>query len=466
MTVLTIHRRQEADLPAAVDVVFYNYTSDYQQGLQKAQRLSTQSFQRNAMQLAIVFDDFQARQVAERLLYNAWVERNTFIFRVSRRYAYLEPTDIITLIDADSGSIFSVRITNKSESRNGMIDFQAVANDSPIYQQKTTTGTALPSDQEIYIVGPTNTIMLDIPMLRDADTNVGVYVAMNGLTSTTWPGAVLFKSTDSGVTYVAGATTVNAAPTGRATTALGSWTGGNMFDEARTVNIHLDVGTLSGTTMLDVLNGNNAAALKSGTGWEIIQYKNAVLETDGSYTLSGLLRGRKGTEWAMSGHAVGDIFVALSPSWITRVTMESSEVGLARKWKAVTFHQELSDAVGFDFTNTSESLECYSPVHIGGGRNQNSDVIINWLPRTRIGGAWSDYSDVPLVEVSQSYEVEVWNSTYTTLKRTISSLTSPTATYTTAQQVTDFGSNQATVYVKVFQLSSSNGRGREARGQI
>jgi len=51
------------------------------------------------------------------------------------------------------------------------------------------------------------------------------------------------------------------------------------------------------------------------------------------------------------------------------------------------------------------------------------------------------------------------SGTYTTLKRTFFSLTSETTPYTSAEQVADFGSNQSTLYVKVYQISATVGRG-------
>ena len=50
------------------------------------------------------------------------------------------------------------------------------------------------------------------------------------------------------------------------------------------------------------------------------------------------------------------------------------------------------------------------------------------------------------------------DGTYTTIKRTISS-TAPAAVYTSADQTTDFGSNQATLYLKIYQMSATVGRG-------
>ena len=51
------------------------------------------------------------------------------------------------------------------------------------------------------------------------------------------------------------------------------------------------------------------------------------------------------------------------------------------------------------------------------------------------------------------------SGTYTTLKRTFFSLTSETMPYTSAEQVADFGSDQATIYLKVYQMSATAGRG-------
>ena len=50
------------------------------------------------------------------------------------------------------------------------------------------------------------------------------------------------------------------------------------------------------------------------------------------------------------------------------------------------------------------------------------------------------------------------DSGYTTLKRTLTAST-PTVTYTNANQVTDFGSGQTVLYLKIYQLSAIVGRG-------
>jgi len=83
---------------------------------------------------------------------------------------------------------------------------------------------------------------------------------------------------------------------------------------------------------------------------------------------------------------------------------------------------------------------------------------LNWIRRTRVSGEWRDYVEVSLGETLEKYEIEIWNASYTVLKRTLT-VYEPTATYTVADQILDFGVAQSTLYVKIYQISELVGRG-------
>ena len=85
------------------------------------------------------------------------------------------------------------------------------------------------------------------------------------------------------------------------------------------------------------------------------------------------------------------------------------------------------------------------------------------MRRSRVDAEWRDGVDIPLGEESERYEVEIYSGL--TLKRTLTA-TSPTVAYSAAQQVTDFGSAQSSVSVKVYQLSAVVGRGYPAAASI
>jgi hypothetical protein len=57
-----------------------------------------------------------------------------------------------------------------------------------------------------------------------------------------------------------------------------------------------------------------------------------------------------------------------------------------------------------------------------------------------------------------NYEIDIRNAGDTATLRT-STVTAPTATYTAAEQTTDFGSPQGSIRVRVFQISETVGRG-------
>ena len=211
-----------------------------------------------------------------------------------------------------------------------------------------------------------------------------------------------------------------------------------------------------------MLNGANHFAYGANGRWEIISAQNAVLQGDGTYLLSDMLRGRFGTEWAMGTHQAYDRLVLLNTSTLQFMASPVNGIGLTYQYRAVTFGKQISSADSVDFAYDGENLECLSPVYLNGSRHPTTnDWSLTWLRRTRVGGEWRSYVDASLGEASEAYEVEIYSSAaYTTIKRTITGLTSAACAYTSAEQVTDFGSNQATLYIKIYQLSANVGRGQ------
>jgi hypothetical protein len=234
------------------------------------------------------------------------------------------------------------------------------------------------------------------------------------------------------------------------------------FDEASTLEVVLvdPQQELEAVSEASVLAGANAAVV----GDEIVQFRDAVLVAPGTYRLSGFLRGRLGTDDGIDGHAAAERFVLLSGAiGLQRVRDGLALRGLSRSYKAVSLWQEESAVAAVSFANTARSLLPLSPVHVAGHRDDAGNLTITWIRRTRIPSGWSDGADVPLGEAAERYEIDIRNAANTATLRIIST-TSPTATYTTAEQVADFGAPQSTIRIRVQQISDTVGRGiaREA----
>jgi len=304
---------------------------------------------------------------------------------------------------------------------------------------------------------------VNINMLRDTDNDPGFYGAARGVVAATWRGAVLYESRDGGASYTSINEFTTAATIGVTTDVLGNFYGGNIPDELNTVNIRLTGGTLSSTDNTGLLAGTNACVI----GDEILFFRTATLEGNGTYTLRGLLRGRRGSEYAMSIHVTGDRFVLLSMSTVIRVAQVTADIGKTRKYKAVSVGSTLAATTEQEFTNEGAGLKPYAPVHLGGGRDASNNLTINWTRRNRISGEWRDSVDVPMSEASEAYEVDIYSSSsYTSVVRTITGLSSPTATYSAADQTSDGLTPGNTVYFKVFQKSAIVGRGYAGTGSV
>jgi hypothetical protein len=88
-----------------------------------------------------------------------------------------------------------------------------------------------------------------------------------------------------------------------------------------------------------------------------------------------------------------------------------------------------------------------------------TDIDITWKFRSRIDGAWDDLHDVPFSEAVRQYSVDIMSGAGGTVVRTLATVTTEAATYTTADQNTDGHTPGDPVYVKVYQISDIVGRG-------
>jgi hypothetical protein len=266
-----------------------------------------------------------------------------------------------------------------------------------------------------------------------------------------WKGAGVYRSEDGGSHYEAVQTlnrqsvmglSIDVLPTGTSYT----------WDKSSTVEVLLLAGELQSISELAVLNGGNACLL----GEEIIQFQTATLLSPNAYRLSNLLRGRLGTEDALSSHVAGEPFVLLGAS-LGRELISPSLWSISTSYKTVPVGKSLSQVSPQNFTYRARALKPYAPVHIIASRDGSGNLTITWKRRTRLGGEWRDGVDVPLSEESERYEVDILDGV--TVKRTFEGLTSPSLTYTASGQTSDFGSVQPSISVAVYQLSALVGRG-------
>ena len=154
--------------------------------------------------------------------------------------------------------------------------------------------------------------------------------------------------------------------------------------------------------------------------------------------------------------AAGARFVLLDGAPVL-VDMTPDEVGLAHTWKCGPASRDIGNPsyVQVEHAFTGRGLVPLSPAHVRGTRS-GDDLTVTWLRRTRIGGDSWDSAEVPLGEASERYEIDILDGP--DVVRTLST-TTPTVTYTAADQTSDFGSPQPSISLRVHQLSTTARRG-------
>lgn len=459
---LSNSREMDSVLPSRVTVKYLDPARDYDQGEQAAERINTPSVNAQSVDMAVVLTADEAAQVADVLLYMYWLERYDVKFTLPPEYLFLEPSDVVT-VEAD-GASYELRLTAITYTAEGAIECQAKYNNAAIYTSTAQGAAGSSTSQGITLSGPTRYELLDIPTLADQFDQAGWPLAMTGF-APGWPGGVLMRSDDSGQTWtdVAGVTNPGAIM-GQATSGTLAAAPSDRIDKVGQLIATLSRDVFS-VTELQMLNGQNHFAYGRDGRWEIIAAQNCVQNIDGSYTLTDFLRGRFGTEWATGLHQAFDSIVSLNVYDLQWVGMNINTIGLLRSWRGVTLGAAIDSDSNRDATYRGVNLKPLAPVYLNGNRASNN-WSLSWIRRTRIGGELRDGVDVPLGEASEAYDVEIYDgSGYATVKRTIS-VSSPTASYSSADQTTDFGSAQSILYLKIYQKSATIGRGYPLQASI
>jgi hypothetical protein len=388
------------------------------------------------------------------------VGRETATFRLPPSRLALDPCDVVGLVI--DGRTLQMRIAQTADADARTLE--CVRQDRETYDLPPGE-PRLASIARPVVFGQPVVEFMDLPQLREDVPAHRPYLAAD---AAPWPGALgVYRSP--ALDSFAFLTGVDGrARMGRLASVL--FPGPvSLFDLGNSVLVDLTYGTLASVTDLDVLGGANAFAVESAPGvWEVLQAATVELVSPGRYKFSRLLRGQRGTEYAMGNPApVGARIVALD-DLIVPLPIAEAEIGLAWNWRVGPASRGVSDPtyMGQAFTPAGRGLVPFAPVNVEQpwrtGRVPG-DLTIRWVRRSRDLSADSwEIGEPPLAETAEAYEVEIRDGA--TLKRTLSSGTT-SALYSAAAQIADFGAVLGpgqSFTVRIYQLSARLGRGTPA----
>lgn len=444
----TLTRQEDLILPQRQEIHFLNRLQRYETSVQSAERSTQYATETVSLRLSLVLAEVHARAIAETMLSDRWAERSTLTLQLPLSYATLEVGDLLRLTDGEV--VHRIRISHVQIGRPGIVKITGVIDAAEAWDGYIAPTVG--SNGALVLPNPkTQLEVLDIPALpSDGQDALTLRFAATGI-SEGWSGATLVRVMPSGDDEIL-ATIDQPATMGTALTVLPSGIT-QVFDEVNAVDIALlGNATLANALELSVLNSSNVALI----GSEIIQFKNVTQLSDGVYRLSGLLRGRLGTEYAVNSHLVGERFVLLDDAVVPLVIPVGNN---GQRWtiRAVTFGDSLNNGVESSFTIGAEALKPLSPVlPLAKKNNVSGDITISWVRRARIDNGMRDFIDVPLVEQNELYDVQVLNGTTQVRNWRVNT---SSVSYNAAQQTADFGALPTSLSITITQVSALIGPG-------
>lgn len=481
-------RGQELETPRALYLTHRDPNADDNKMVQGARRITLpdqtmSSVGEKTLEIPLWIEAEEGAQICERILFDSWVQRESVRFRLPPRYMDILPNDVLEV--TAEGRTENIRVNRNTLGANLEVEIDGNVIDGEVYTQRvggvTYIGSPNFTPPRLSAVNPfVQGFFLDMPLLDDGhltDRVTGLIYFSAGVGAlgggTAFAGAQLLTSYEGddlrARTGLAGDGACWGIVDGSVPNSPGiDWNA--VQEETITVTVFAQEGQLSSVDE-DVMiktNANAAALLKANGEVEIINFRDVTNTTDNTYELTGLMRGRRGTNHVgpdIASYTGTIYFILLTTETVTAFVEQLVRDEATVTYRTVPNSEEASNARDRTQTVKLRTLMPYAPSHVQMAVNSD-DRTISWTRRTRQGGEWRDEVDVPLAEDSEAYEVDILDAEDGNVLRTLSS-SSESVSYSQTQADIDFGTEFPNpLHVKVYQVSAQVGRGFPAAAAL
>lgn len=467
---------QEIDLPSFAAVSFINAAKKYETNTQFWKRPHSpmavlQSREKLDINLPITMTPDDAIKVAQNVIYSAWSERIQHQFKLDWTHILLDTADVVTF-QMDDGLTFIDRILKQDIGADYSLELETLSQDGATYNS-TISVPYSPSGINTDPVYPHPIVdvdAFDIPFLSDTEviTDGSFFYRLAAMPRSRGFRYAGFADDESGTwdevddTYYP---TIWGYVTGLSTPPYGPFVTDDKTQIKFSPGFDIDA---EGNYEFASIPDENWPSDKNAIiiGGEIIYFKEVVKNDNGSYTLSTLIRGARGTEGWCYTHGAGERGIIVTTALKTeRETFGS--IGKAVKFRAYSAASTQALAPIDTLTFNANTHRPWAPVNFHRTNNANGSIRLSWCYRTRYGGQMKDGTDViPTNEESLKFEVYILPAAYTTsfdpqdAAQYLYKVTVTNSTYIdlSAAQVTSFGIDQM-AHIVVYQISATVGRG-------
>ena len=397
---------------------YYDVDRDYQPGAQRASGRPLPG-QPRSIDLPAALDAAAARGLVEAAAKRAQWSRQVISWRVTQLDPSIGPGTEVTL----TGHPGLWRVSAWEWHDEG-IDL-SLERLSPHSAGTITADPGRASQAPDLALPVTELAAFELPWDGSAATAVPLIMAAASSPTAAWTGSSLYVDQGDGALQLLGPSGRTRAVIGTADAALPA-ASPLMFDRERSVTVTL-IGEdlqLFDATMRQLSMGANQALL----GSEIIQFAQAVPLGNRRWTLSGLWRGRGGTEAVIGLHSAGERFVLLDGNG---TALDSQAIGETPQTVIAAIGAGDSAAVTAPIALRGIGYRPLAPVHPVRSLLPDGSLALGWTRRARGGWSWLDLVETPLGEQAEAYSVAFGSETQTV---TSWELSVPTLSLTAAER--------------------------------
>ena len=386
---------------------YYDLGRDFQPGLQRAPGRPRPG-QPSSIELPVAMAADDARSLIASMVSRAKWARQTIAWRTAELDPAVVPGALVTL----PGEAGIWRVSDW-EWRDKGVEVTLTRTYGAVEAAGVTTDPGRINAPSDALSGPTVLVAFELPWDGTGGGDSPLLFAAASSSAAGWSGAALFADHGDGQLISLGSTGRGRAVIGTATSALPA-ANPNLIDRQSSITVQLVASdlALTGCTTNQLAAGANRALI----GTEIIQFANVTALGSGLWRLSGLLRGRGGTEEAIGGHVSGEVFVLLDG---TATALDPALVGTQPQTLVSSIGMGDVGYVTSPLTNVGVTRRPLSPVRAQVQTLADGSLRFNWTRRARGSWTWLDGVDAPLHEQSEAYEVAlgpldtplaVWNT--------------------------------------------------------
>lgn len=385
--------------PYALTLSYYEPERDFQTGLQRAWRVGA-GIRTEQVELAAAITADAAQAMATHLLHRRDLERQTRTIATDWNALSIQPGDRVA-IEGEGGQW---RLTSWSfEGMRVTMDLKRVTSAGPFIGGVESGRAQNAADT---VAGATSLEGFEILGLDDNLLTRPRLMLAAGSVSSGWRSAALsYSDAAGGGATAAGSVNVQSVLGIVLTPPAGA--GAALTDHVNRIDVALlraDM-ALSDADPKSLDSGSNAALV----GNELIQFAKAEPLGGALWRLSGLWRGRRGTEWAASQHEAGERFILIDPAAQPSLDLPFSSIGASVTVEALG----VGDMDGPTTTVvdvSGDSVVPPAPTALILNWLSADRLTLSWTRRSRQGWAWRDGGDVPLGEEREAYRVTATDS--------------------------------------------------------